>query len=150
MFFMQFDKITGLWKEVISEAKQVIAEETQEEDPEQEDFPPDGAPSISSEPKVRGKCVLTFRIENHGEYLKWQKYNPGRQWEFVSVYPALMRAEYSFRNSLEVEMMAKKIVQLLTIGFDVYSANWKLERAQGTDEIANETTLLMDGPEERL
>lgn len=77
-----------------------------------------------------GRCILEIQLKNHGEYLKWCKYvNPhGRQWEFLHTYPAIMRAEYFFKSSLEVEIMAKRIVQLLEMGFDVYSARWELAK----------------------
>lgn len=74
-----------------------------------------------------GRCVLTIRFENGAEYAKWKKYNPGRQWEFMVSFPALMRADYEFHTTLDVEMMAKKIVQLLEMGFNVYSADWQLK-----------------------
>lgn len=83
------------------------------------------------EPKsnvMHGRCTLSIRLENHGEYLKWRKYNGGRQWEFEHTYPAIMKAEYYFHSSLEVEVIAKKIVQLLEMGFDVYSARWSLAK----------------------
>lgn len=77
--------------------------------------------------KLFGKCILSIKFENHGEYLKWKTYNSGRQWDFLVNYPAIMRAEYEFHTALDVEIIAKKIVSLLQQGFNVYSANWQLE-----------------------
>lgn len=79
----------------------------------------------------RGKCVLAIRFENHAEYLKWKYYcDPNRKWEFEVSYPAIMRMEFPFKNSLDVDILCKKIVQLLEFGFHVYSAEWKLEKSQ--------------------
>lgn len=73
-----------------------------------------------------GKCILEIQLKNHGEYLRWQKYNGGRRWEFDHSYPAIMRASYEFHTAMDVEVMTKKIVQLLEMGFDVYSARWQV------------------------
>lgn len=73
-----------------------------------------------------GRCILEIQLKNHGEYLRWQKYNGGRKWEFDHTYPAIMRATYEFHTAMDVEIMAKKIVQLLEMGFEVYSARWKM------------------------
>lgn len=90
---------------------------------------------LSQAKKVKGKCVMTIQFKNHGEYLMWKKYfGNGRQWEFLVGYPANMRAEFTFSNSLEVEMIAKKIVQLLEAGFDVYSSMWELDKNEETEE----------------
>ena len=93
-----------------------------------------------NEPKpLKGTCALSIRFENKGEYLKWKKYfGVGRQWEFFVSFPAIMRAEYEFTNSLEVEVMAKKIVQLLEMGFNVYSAAWNLTEKEKEDDSTSE------------
>jgi hypothetical protein len=77
--------------------------------------------------KLYGKCVLSIRFNNFGEYKKWQVYVGERKWDFLVSYPAIMRAEYEFHTAYDVEVMTKKIIQLLQMGFDVYSANWQLK-----------------------
>ena len=85
--------------------------------------------------KLYGKCVLSIRVENHGEYLKFKKYNGGvSQWDFIVSYPAILRAEYEFHTILDVEVMAKRIVQLLQLGFNVHSAHWQLKDYQSQVE----------------
>ena len=97
--------------------------------------------ALSKAKKIKGTCTMSIQIRNHGQYLKWKTYfGVGRQWEFVTSYPAIMRAEYTFTNSLEVEMIAKKVVQLLEMGFDVYSAQWKLEEKDDPDDEKSEET----------
>ena len=94
---------------------------------------------LSEAKKIHGSCVLSIRFNNHGEYLRWKTYfGSGRQWDFIVSYPAIMRAEYNFTNSLEVEVMVKKVVQLLEAGFDVYSASWKLDRPETTEDTSDE------------
>lgn len=85
-------------------------------------------PKENEQDTLYGSCILEIQIKNHGEYLRWIKYNPGRKWEFMVGYPAIMRAEYDFHTAMEVELMAKKIVQLMQMGFDVYSARWRLKK----------------------
>jgi hypothetical protein len=122
---LKLDKF-GYW--VMNDILKPFSEnnESDEEDPEPESEEPQKKTEEGK--KLKGRCVMTIRFENHGEYLRWKKYfGVGRQWEFLASYPALMRAEIEFTNSLEVEMMAKKVVQLLEAGFNVYSASWSLE-----------------------
>lgn len=95
------------------------------------DMDPDDFDQKTLKPIVKpmyGTCIIEINLKNHGEYLSWVKYEGGRKWEFVHTYPAIMRAEYNFHSSLEVEMLAKKIVHLLEMGFDVYSARWRLAK----------------------
>lgn len=80
--------------------------------------------------KLYGSCTLSIQFKNHGEYLKWLKYTGndiGTRWDFVITYPAIFRAKYEFHTTLDVDIMAKKIIQLLQMGFDVHSANWQLK-----------------------
>lgn len=82
-----------------------------------------------------GKCVVAIRFKNRAEYLKWKYYmDPTRKWDFDVEFPAIMRTEFEFKNAREAEILCKKIIQLLEIGFDVYTSQWKL------NEIAMETT----------
>lgn len=119
---MHLDPITGLWKE----------------DDNDYQVPTNELPDIFDDEKTteekhraitfNGTCILSIRLQNHGEYLKWKELtHTTRKWEFIMQYPAILRAEYEFHNAMDVEIMTKKIVQLLQMGFDVYSASWKLE-----------------------
>lgn len=78
--------------------------------------------------KFYGKCTLSIKVNNHGEYLKWKKYNgDSSQWDFVVSYPAILRADLYFHTVSDVELMTKEIVKLLHMGFHVHSANWQLK-----------------------
>lgn len=122
---MHLDPITGLWK----------GDDNDYRPPKNKDWP-DGTDSsetfeikesLPPPPPLNGKCTLSIRFETPEEYLRWKYYFKGREWEFMVNYPAIMRSEIEFHNSLDVEIISKKIVQLLQNGFEVYSANWKLE-----------------------
>lgn len=80
-----------------------------------------------NEPK--GSCVIAIRFECRAEYLKWKKYcDPGRRWEFEVEFPAILRMDYPFESALDVNILSVKIVQLLQMGFNVYSAEWRLSQ----------------------
>ena len=125
---MHLDPMTGLWKGDDNDYRppKILDE------PEEEDEDCSVAVPEKEAKKIKGKCTLSIRFENHGEYLKWKTYAGGRQWDFLVNYPAVMRAEYPFESSLDVEIMTRKIVQLLEMGFDVYSASWSLEEKEAT------------------
>ena len=120
---MKFDISRGLWKET---AKAILDIPT-EDLPDDEEDEAESIPESPASPELHGRGVLCIRMENEEDYERWKKYNPDRKWDFIVNYPAVMRAEYTFKNALEAEIMAKKIVQLLQIGFDVHSASWKLD-----------------------
>ena len=88
------------------------------------------------EDQLYGRCVLTIQFQNKYEYEKWLKYHPDRKWEFLVTYPAVMRAVYDFHTTLDVEIMAKKIIQLLQMGFNVHSASWQLKEYKSQLEDA--------------
>lgn len=73
-----------------------------------------------------GKCVLQVRFENEDEYKKWKEFNQRYIWAFDHTYPAIMRAEYEFHTTYDVELMTKEIVSLLEMGFDVRAVDWKV------------------------
>ena len=125
---MHLDPMTGLWKGDDNDYRppKILDEPDDEEEEDSDELP------AKEEKKIKGKCTLSIRFENHGEYLKWKTYAGGRQWDFLVNYPAVMRAEYPFESSLDVEIMTRKIVQLLEMGFDVHSASWSLEEKEAT------------------
>ena len=120
---MHLDPISGMWKDDNNDY-QVPTSEL----PDISDTDDDHHKEVQNQPIVKGKCTLAIRFRTHGEYLKWKTLtHVTRQWEFITEYPAIMRAEYDFSNVADVELMIRKIIDLLQMGFDVYSAAWKLE-----------------------
>ena len=133
---MHLNPRTGLWEQddndyIPPTATDDLLDEPMGDPLDEEPSPHDPNARTYEPAKLNCKCVLSIRLENHGEYLKWQKYSGSyRKWEFIHEYPAIMRAEYDLNTSAEVEEMAKKVVQLLQMGFNVYSAQWKLKEVK--------------------
>lgn len=76
----------------------------------------------------KGTCKLAIKFENRAEYLKWKRYiGGGSAWEFEISYPAIMYTNFEFHDSEDVEILCKRIVQLLEMGFNVHSTNWSLK-----------------------
>lgn len=119
---MKFDTLRGIWKETTKNIPDIPTDELPDEEEWPENFPDPPAP-----PELYGRCVLSIRMDSEEDYQRWKKYNPDKKWDFIVSFPAVMRAEYTFKNTMEVEIMAKKVVQLLQMGFDVHTANWKLD-----------------------
>ena len=85
----------------------------------------DNAPKETE--KLFGSCILSITIRNKGEFLKWKTYcEPYRKWDFNVPFPAALQATYEFHTAQDVDVIAQKIVQLLQMGFCVYSARWQL------------------------
>ncbi len=123
---MHLDPISGMWKNDDNDYQpQLATDDLDEIHTENNRLADEDTPS-----KLDGKCLISILFENAGEYIKWQKYFGERKWDFIQSYPAIFRAEYSFHNSMDVEILAKKIVQLLEAGFDVHSANWELKKEE--------------------
>lgn len=119
---MKFDSLRGIWTETTKNIPDIPTDELPDEEEWPESFPDPPAP-----PELHGRCTLSIRMDSEEDYQRWKKYNPDRKWDFIVSFPAVMRAEYTFKNAMEVEMMAKKVVQLLQMEFDVHTANWKLD-----------------------
>ena len=82
---------------------------------------------IPKEKPIFGKCILQIRIENEQIYEEWRQYNGGScRWDFLTTFPAIMRATYHFENMTDVTMIVQKIIQLLQMGFEVRASDWKL------------------------
>ena len=131
---MKFEKF-GYW--IMNDVVKPIAEKARDEpEPDAEIFTDDPKvqdklKNYGSPKKIDGKCTLSIRFNTEKEYQEWKDYfGGGRQWEFIVSFPAIMRAQYKFHNSLEAEVMVRKVVQLLESGFDVYSASWTLDKKE--------------------
>lgn len=134
---MHLDPITGLWKNDDNDYQPPKRTDELEEDKDVYEDDKDGeilTDLNSSSPELHGKCVLSVRFNSVDDHARWNNYVQHRQWDFAVTYPAFMQATYDFHNALEVEVMAKKIVQLLQQGFDVHSASWKLEKKKEEEE----------------
>lgn len=74
-----------------------------------------------------GSASITVRFENRVQWQKWRKYVLKTDWDFDGGSgPYIARLEEKFNCSEDVERITKRIVQLLELGFEVYSCQWKL------------------------
>lgn len=145
---MKFNKF-GYWitNDIIKPFSE-ISEEDSEPDAEIFSDDPEVVERLKkwNEPKpLHGRCVIMIRFERQEEYDRWKKYfGQSQKWEFVTSFPAIMRTECEFENSLQVEVIAKKIVQLLENGFDVHSANWNLESSYIVEHVDDDDEGVID------
>ena len=99
-------------------------------------FKPEDIEEIKpSRPGYFGKTTITVRFENRIEWQKWRKYVLKTDWDFdggSGPYIATMDMRFSCTD--DVEKIVKTIVNLLQMGFDIYSAKWTLEKP-GDPEI---------------
>lgn len=95
---------------------------------------------------VYGTAVITIRFENRIQWQKYRKYILKTNWDFDGgSAPYVAELPIQFACIDDIEQILKKVVNLLQLGFDVYSCHWKLKRKEPTDDIniAEETTPIM-------
>lgn len=74
-----------------------------------------------------GSAIITVRFENRVQWQKWRKYIMREPWEFDGGnHPYTAALELHFSTAEDVEHIVQKVVQLMQMGFDVYSCQWKL------------------------
>lgn len=95
--------------------------------------------------ELSGSCRVSIKFNNRAEYLKWCKYiSPySNRWDFEVQFPAIMRKTYTFRTSLDVELMTKQLVSLLQMGFNISMANFELDQK----EVATDTPSIVEEAE---
>lgn len=82
---------------------------------------------IPKEDILYGKCTLQIRFETEEQYNEWKQIHGGKsRWDFITSFPAIMKAEYTFSTSLDVDILTRTIIQQLQNGFNVRAVDWKL------------------------
>ena len=77
-----------------------------------------------------GTATIVVRFENRVQWQKWRKYILHTDWEFdAGIHPYTASIEKTFKTVADVEGIAKTIVDLLQMDFDVYSCNWQISKA---------------------
>lgn len=75
-----------------------------------------------------GHTTITIRFENRVQWQKYRKYILKTDWDFdAGSHPYVARLEERYCCVDDVDRIVKKIVQLLQLGFEVYSCKWELE-----------------------
>ena len=88
--------------------------------------------------KFKGTCEIIVKFRNTSEYIKFCKYVLHTNWTVDSVVWSTS-LKMDFECTDDIEWITKQIVYLLQLGFNVYSANWKL---------ATETSAIIERKEE--
>lgn len=75
-----------------------------------------------------GHTTITIRFENRVQWQKYRKYILKTDWDFdAESHPYVARLEERYCCVDDIDRIVKKIVQLLQLGFEVYSCKWELE-----------------------
>lgn len=83
-----------------------------------------------------GMATITIRFENRIQWQKYRRYILKTNWDFdggMSPYTAHLEERFSCTD--DVEKITKKIVQLLQMGFDIYSCKWTLFKTGDKQKI---------------
>ena len=72
-----------------------------------------------------GSCRIMVRFSNHAEYIKFCKQVLKTDWICYEP-PNQYILDMEFHTTDDLDGILRKIVWLLQLGFNVYSANWKL------------------------
>ena len=78
--------------------------------------------------KFNGRVRITVHFRNAGEYLKFRQHVMKTNWMVGMPYPQYEFLVCSFVDYDEFNEVSRKIVNLLQMGFDVYTANWTLDK----------------------
>lgn len=84
-----------------------------------------------------GEATITIRFENKLQWQKYRKYILKTGWDFDGgSNPYVAQLPIKFHTVDDIEFIVKKIVQLLQLGFDVYSCQWKMKQNEVDDSQA--------------
>ena len=86
-----------------------------------------------------GSATITVHFDNRLQWQKWRKYVLKTDWEFDGGNgPYTATLVEKFNCSDDIDHIVRRIVQLIEMGFDVYSCNWKLDHGDVEEyEILN-------------
>ncbi len=83
--------------------------------------------------KRYGMARIAVHFTNRVEWQKWRKYILKTNWDFDDGMPPYLAHLNMYFNCYEdVEEITKQIVNLLQMGFDVYSCKWELLKENQT------------------
>lgn len=104
-------------------------QESEEESDESEET--EAQPDEKKEEPIRyyGMATITIHFENRAQWQKYRKYILKTDWDFDGgMMPYTAHLEERFSCMDDVEKITRQIVQLLQIGFDIYSCKWTLSK----------------------
>lgn len=78
------------------------------------------------EPKFDGKVTVRVRFRNKAEYQKFRKYILKTGWEYDMGHPQYECMDHEFHTCDDLVSIDKEVIQLLQLGFDVWTCNYQL------------------------
>lgn len=91
------------------------------------------------EEQFNGLVTIRVRFRNNAEYQKFRKYILKTDWSYGVEYPIFESIIMDFHNTDDLHNVTKQIVELLQLGFDVYTSHYEL--------ISDDTIFYSDGEE---
>lgn len=88
--------------------------------------------------KFDGQAVIKVRFRNNPEYVKFRKQVLKTDWVPGDVYPPWEDLVVDFHCIDDLDRITRRIVQLLQMGFEVYSTRYKLEQQLAEEEYPTE------------
>lgn len=90
-----------------------------------------------SEPTFNGQATIKVRFRNKAEYDKFRIYILKTKWE-TDIPPLWEDIVINFHNAEDIDLINKHIIQLLQLGFEVYTCRYKLEEQLAEEEHPRE------------
>ena len=84
--------------------------------------------------KFDGQAVIKVRFRNNPEYVKFRKQVLKTDWVPGDAYPPWEDLVVDFHCVDDLDRITRRIVQLLQMGFEVYSTRYKLEQQLAEEE----------------
>lgn len=81
-----------------------------------------------------GQATIKVRFRNNPEYVKFRTQVLKTDWMPGDAYPNWEDLIMEFHSVEDLERITKRIVQLLQMGFEVYSCRYKLEQQLAEEE----------------
>ena len=97
-----------------------------------------------SEPSFNGQATIKVRFRNKPEYDKFRIYVLKTQWQ-TDAAPYYEDITINFHNTEDINQITRQIVQLLQLGFEVYTCRFKLEEQLAEEEHPSEEDPEEDG-----
>lgn len=83
---------------------------------------------------ISGKATITIRFANRMQWQKYRLYILKTDWDFDAGYnPYTAHIQERYCCVDDIERITKRIVQLLQLGFEVYSCKWELDDPNKTE-----------------
>lgn len=84
--------------------------------------------------KFDGQVTIKVRFKNNPEYVKFRTYILKTPWMPGDAYPTWEDMVVDFHSIQDLDNITRQVVNLLQMGFEVYSCRYKLEQQLAEEE----------------